>query len=113
MVRSTRVQHEAALSFRSELRFVLIQMTRSLAVEWTADGLCANSVALWFTRTRLMEERLADSQTKELIEQRTPIGCIAEPDQVAAAIAFICLPASSYITGQCLVVDGGAESRPL
>jgi tropinone reductase I len=91
----------------------LIQMTRSLAVEWAADGIRVNSVAPWFTRTPLIEERLADSRTRELIEQRTPIGRIAEPDEVAAAIAFLCLPVSSYITGQCLIVDGGAESRAL
>ncbi len=84
----------------------LIQMTRSFAVEWAADGICASSVAPWFTRTPLTEEKLADLQTKELIEQRTPIGRIAEPDEVAAAIAFLCLPTSSYITDQCLVVDG-------
>jgi len=78
----------------------LIQLTRSLAVEWAADGIRANSVAPWFTRTPLIEERLADPRTKELIEQRTPMGRIVEPDEVAAAIAFLCLPASSYITGQ-------------
>jgi Tropinone reductase 1 len=89
----------------------LIQMTRALAVEWAAAGIRANSVAPWFTRTALIEERLADKRTKALIEQRTPIGRVAEPDEVAAAIAFLCLPASSYITGQCLVVDGGAESK--
>jgi NAD(P)-dependent dehydrogenase (short-subunit alcohol dehydrogenase family) len=53
---------------------------------------------------------LADKRTKALIEQRTPIGRVAEPEEVASAIAFLCLAASSYITGQCLVVDGGAES---
>jgi len=72
----------------------LIQMTRALAVEWAADGIRANSVAPWFTRTALIEERLADKRTKALIEQRTPMGRVAEPDEVAAAIAFLCLPAS-------------------
>jgi len=89
----------------------LIQMTRALAVEWAADGIRANSVAPWFTRMALIKERLADKRTKALIEQRTPIGRVAEPDEVAAAIAFLCLLASSYITGQCVVVDGGAEIK--
>jgi tropinone reductase I len=86
-------------------------MTRALAVEWAADGIRVNSAAPWFTRTPLIKERLADKRTKLLIEQRTPIGRVAEPDELAAAIAFLCIPASSHITGQCLVVDGGAKSR--
>lgn len=88
----------------------LIQLTRFLAVEWASDNIRANSVAAWFTRTPQVEERLADTRTKKLIEQRTPMSRIAEPEEVAAAIAFLCLPASSYITGQCLAVDGGAVS---
>jgi tropinone reductase I len=38
---------------------------------------------------------------------RTPMGRIGEPEEVAAAVAFLCLPASSYITGECVAVDGG------
>ena len=38
---------------------------------------------------------------------RTPMGRVGEPQEVAAAVAFLCLPASSYITGSCLAVDGG------
>ena len=50
---------------------------------------------------------------------RTPMGRIGEPEEVAAAVAFLCLPAASYITGQCIAVDGGfsvnglqVEGRP-
>ena len=38
---------------------------------------------------------------------RTPLGRIGEPEEVAAAVAFLCLPASSYVTGECIAVDGG------
>jgi len=38
---------------------------------------------------------------------RTPLGRIGKPEEVAAAVAFLCLPAASYITGECIAVDGG------
>ena len=38
---------------------------------------------------------------------RTPMGRIGEPEEVAGAVAFLCLPASSYVTGECIAVDGG------
>jgi Tropinone reductase 1 len=50
---------------------------------------------------------LADADYLEEVLDRTPMSRIGEPEEVAAAIAFLCLPASGYITAQCLAVDGG------
>jgi Tropinone reductase 1 len=85
----------------------LLQLTRNLAGEWAGDGIRANAVAPWYTRTPLVEKPLQNDDYRNLVLQRTPLGRIAEPEEVAAVIAFLCMPASSYVTGQCIAVDGG------
>lgn len=85
----------------------MIQMTRNLAVEWAPRGIRVNAVAPWYIDTPLARQVLADAEYRAAVIDRTPMGRIGEPEEVAAAVAFLCLPASSYITGQCLVVDGG------
>lgn len=85
----------------------LHQMTRNLAVEWAEDGVRVNAVAPWYIRTRRTSDKLADPDYLDEVLLRTPIGRIGEPEEVAAAVAFLCLPAASYITGECIAVDGG------
>ena len=85
----------------------LHQMTRNLAVEWAEDGIRVNAVAPWYIRTRRTSGKLADPDYLDEVLLRTPIGRIGEPEEVAAAVAFLCLPAAGYITGECIAVDGG------
>jgi Tropinone reductase 1 len=85
----------------------LHQLTRNLAVEWAEDGIRVNSVAPWYIRTRRTSAKLADPDYLDEVLLRTPLGRIGEPEEVAAAVAFLCLPAASYITGECIAVDGG------
>ena len=47
------------------------------------------------------------SMTLDEVLLRTPMGRVGEPEEVAAAVAFLCLPAAAYITGECIAVDGG------
>lgn len=82
------------------------QLTRVLAVEWARDGIRANLVAPWYTRTPLASKVLDDPRVLAGIVGRTPLGRVAEPHEIAAAIVFFCLPASSYVTGQILAADG-------
>jgi Tropinone reductase 1 len=85
----------------------LHQMTRNLAVEWAEDGVRVNSVAPWYIRTRRTSGKLGDPDYLDEVLLRTPMGRVGEPEEVAAAVAFLCLPAAAYITGECIAVDGG------
>jgi len=85
----------------------LHQLTKNLAVEWAEDGVRVNAVAPWYIRTRRTSESLADPDYLDEVLLRTPMGRVGEPEEVAAAVAFLCLPAAAYVTGECIAVDGG------
>ena len=83
------------------------QLTKNLAVEWAHDKIRVNAVAPWYIRTPLAETVLKDETYKQSVLSRTPMNKIGEPEDVAAAVSFLCMPASAFVTGQILSVDGG------
>jgi NAD(P)-dependent dehydrogenase (short-subunit alcohol dehydrogenase family) len=85
----------------------IVNMTRALAVEWAADNILVNAVAPTYVNTPFIEDLLDQPGIKDEIKRVTPLGRIAEPEEVAAAILFLASPAASMITGHILAVDGG------
>jgi Tropinone reductase 1 len=89
----------------------LDQLTRYLAVEWATDGIRVNAVNPWYTHTPLANFVLDNPEFAQKVVDATPLGRIAEPADIAAVVAFLCLPAARHLTGQCLSVDGGFLAR--
>lgn len=87
-----------------------IQLTRHLAVEWAKYGIRVNAVSPWYTRTPLTEGVLGQADRYEKIVERTPLKRVAEAGEMATVIAFLAMPAASYLSGQNIVVDGGTLS---
>jgi tropinone reductase I len=93
----------------------VLQLTRNLANEWSSETttIRVNSVSPWFTETPLTAGLLSDSQKLEAIVSKTPLKRIAQPEEIAAAVAFLAMDKASYITGQNISVDGGITIRML
>ncbi|MEA3505275.1 MAG: SDR family oxidoreductase [Bacteroidota bacterium] len=85
----------------------LIQLTKNLSVEWANKNIRVNAVAPWYIETPLTEKVLNDDNYKNQVLSRTPMNRVGEASEVASVIAFLCMRSSSYITGQCINVDGG------
>lgn len=92
----------------------VIMATKVMALEWAAFDIRVNCVAPGTVDTRLLSAALemlpADVAEKALQQMRevAPLGRIGEPGEIAEAILYLASPASSYVTGQTLAVDGGA-----
>ncbi|KAF7805424.1 senescence-associated protein 13-like [Senna tora] len=82
-------------------------LTKNLACEWAKDNIRTNCVAPGTIKTPLAEPYLKDETFVEKYMRRTPLGRFGEVKEVSSTVAFLCLPAASYITGQTICVDGG------
>jgi len=83
-------------------------MATSLAVEWAKTGIRVNSLSPGYTLTKLTKTILAGApELKDTWEKLTPVGRLAEPEDLAGAIVFLASDASKFMTGTDLLIDGG------
>ncbi len=86
----------------------VVGFTKAVALEYAANGITANAVAPGWIATA------SQTADEKLQGQAAPIGRSGTPAEVAHVVTMLCLPSASYVTGQCIVVDGGnsiAEER--
>jgi NAD(P)-dependent dehydrogenase (short-subunit alcohol dehydrogenase family) len=80
--------------------------TRSLAVEVARYNILVNAVAPGYVNTELTRENNTEHDIKN-ISKMIPIQRLAEPEEIARLVAFLCSEQNTYVTGQCLFIDGG------
>jgi NAD(P)-dependent dehydrogenase (short-subunit alcohol dehydrogenase family) len=86
----------------------VIQLTKVLGCEWARYNINVNAIAPGYVKTSLVEE-LAEKGTLNMEELaiRAPLGRLAEPEEIAAAVVFLASEESKYMEGQTIVLDGG------
>ncbi len=87
------------------------QMTRAMAEAWSSFGITANALAPGFFRTELTAPVFDDPDRAARNAAQTCIGRNGEPEDIDGSVLFFCSPASSYVTGQVLSVDGGYTAK--
>ena len=85
----------------------VVNMTRALAVEWAGQGIRVNAIAPTWVRTPLTRGITEKPELVHRIEQLTPMGRLAEPDEIVGAVLFLASRASAMVTGHVLAIDGG------
>jgi NAD(P)-dependent dehydrogenase (short-subunit alcohol dehydrogenase family) len=89
----------------------VVNLTRALALEWASDNIRVNAVAPTFVSTDMTAQIFASPEKLNTVMQHTPLGRLPGPEDVAAAILYLCSDAARCVTGIVLPVDSGYLAR--
>ena len=91
----------------SASKFAVVGLTKSVALEFAAKGVRVNAVCPAIIETEMTQRLRSDDETRDSLLQRHPIGRFGQPEEVAAAVLYLCSPGATFITGVALPLDGG------
>jgi NAD(P)-dependent dehydrogenase (short-subunit alcohol dehydrogenase family) len=88
----------------------VISMTREIAAQWARRGVRVNALAPGWFESEMTGDMFGDPSSKKWMKSRTPMGRPGRPGELDGALLFLASDASSFVTGQTIVVDGGWTS---
>jgi len=91
----------------------LQQITKCLACDWAKDHIRVNCVAPFWTRipVKFAQQMLSNPEFVADLEDCIPLKRVAETHEITGVIAFLCMPVSSFTTGQTICIDGGLTAH--
>jgi gluconate 5-dehydrogenase len=85
----------------------VVSLTKSMTVEWAQYNIQINAIAPGYYHTELTDKLVKDPEFNSWITRRTPAGRWGKPEDLRGTVVFLASPASDFINGQCIIVDGG------
>lgn len=110
IINTASVAGEVSLSFSSVYgtsKAAAIHQTKQLALELAPYNITVNSVSPWFFKTDMNESDLENEDFRTAVENRSPMKRLGELEELKSSFLFFASPASSYVSGQNVFVDGG------
>ena len=89
----------------------ILQLTRTLALEWAGTGVTANCICPGPFATPINKPLLDNPETAQAMQDKVPLGRWGDPSELATSVLYFASPASSFTTGAALIVDGGYTSQ--